>query len=110
MAENGSFVSLVEHGPIIRNPTKSAPNIGSVWIWPVKQITKRTPLEDGDPRPQSALFAVMTKMAALTKRLQIARPIVAGIVIEMCRRQQDQIAPLRSVPTNQSDNTNEAQV
>ncbi len=31
----------------------------------------------------------MAKMTALTERLQIAQPVVAGVVIEMRRRQHD---------------------
>jgi hypothetical protein len=35
------------------------------------------------------LFAIVQHVAALTKRAQIARPIVAGIVVEMRRGQKD---------------------
>lgn len=59
----------------------------SVRIGPVEQITKRSPFEDGHPCAPPMLPTIMTKMAALTKRLQIAKPVVAGVMIEVGRRQ-----------------------
>lgn len=58
-------------------------------IRPIEQITVRPPFQDGDPRLFPMLVSVMAKMAALAKRFQITEPVVAGIMIKMCRRQDD---------------------
>ncbi len=59
------------------------------WIRSIEQITEGAPFQDGDPRPSTMLQPIMAKMAALTKRLQIAEPIVGRGVIEMGRRQHN---------------------
>jgi hypothetical protein len=52
-------------------------------IAPEKQIAQSIPLSKSDPSPAAMLFAVMQHVAALTVGFEIARLVVARIMIEV---------------------------
>ena len=69
------------HNGTPRRPTEQL----SQRVWAEKQITERTTQQVGDAPPRQMMRAVVDQMASLTEAAQVARTVIAGIMIKMRR-------------------------
>jgi hypothetical protein len=52
-----------------------------------KQVSYRVPHSQREQAPSPVLFPIVKHVATLAKGLQIAQPVVGGIMIKVCSRQ-----------------------
>jgi hypothetical protein len=58
-----------------------------------EQVADRAPQQIGDAATRQMMRAIVYQVAALAKAAQISRTIIAGIVIEVGRREHDAASP-----------------
>jgi hypothetical protein len=58
-----------------------------------KQITERTTQQVGDAPPRQMMRAVVDQVASLTEAAEIARSIIAGVVVEVSRGKHNPSLP-----------------
>ena len=53
-----------------------------------KQVPYGVPHSQREPAPPPVLITIVKHVASLAERLQIAHPVIAGVVVKVCSRQR----------------------